>query len=180
MTASGPLCWATRANTRWPSGSGCRPRRCRYKRATDRSYGYSRPIPYRRIARCIRRGCNRAHHVANCHPATLELLHPMGAARVGLPFEHVPVQLIDDLTRIRRARLLCRGDGRKEQCKHQYSCAVCMRFPPPANLQRFQDSYRRTWHGRPVLSRDAWTIMASCVIPKRSWHRCAPSSRVWA
>jgi hypothetical protein len=37
----------------------------------------------------------------------------MGAARVGLPFEHVPVQLIDDLTRIRRARLLCRGDRRK-------------------------------------------------------------------
>jgi hypothetical protein len=59
---------------------------------------------------------NFADHVAHRHPVTLELIHPVAARRLGLPLEHMSIELIHDSLRVGRARLLGR---RHERCKRQ-------------------------------------------------------------
>jgi hypothetical protein len=62
--------------------------------------------------------------VANGHPAGLQLRDPLLAARVSLTLEHVTVQLVDDVARIGRTRLLSRGNGRrKNDYEQEHDCS---------------------------------------------------------
>src|SRR5687768_2211346 len=74
--------------------------------------------------------------------ATLQLLHPVVAPRVGRALEHVPVELVDDRSRVRRAGLL-RGGERgcgKYQRKNEDRCAAHKGLPPAGDV--YQLPYR--------------------------------------
>jgi hypothetical protein len=60
--------------------------------------------------------CDLADDLANGRAAALELIDPALAGIPGGPLEHMAVQLIDDMPRIRRvAGLLCRRHARRER-----------------------------------------------------------------